>query len=93
MITLRARAAVWSSVKVLAAAASVKRRQRSIERGSSARVLIVSMPFRISNRNALRLPSMSLTSRNLTRNSRDMTARVTKPIAETASTINVSCQE
>lgn len=92
-MTARARAAVWSSDKVLAAASSVCRRQRVIERGSKASVLIVMIPFRISNRKALRRPSISLTSRSFTRNSRDMIASVRKAIAATASTIRVNCQE
>src|SRR5271169_6490660 len=73
--TLRAPAAVWSSDRLLLAASSVWRRQRSIERGSSAKVLIVAMPLRISNRKALRRPSISLTSLSLLRNVRDIAAR------------------
>jgi hypothetical protein len=91
--TLRAPAAVWSSDRLLLAASSVWRRQRSIERGSSANVLIVAMPLRISKRKALRRPSISLTSVSRLRKVRDIAASTTKAVAETPRTIRVSCHE
>jgi hypothetical protein len=62
-----ARRGVIERQRFLVAAPSLYRRQRSIERGSSARVLIVVIPFRISNSKALRRPSISSTSRSFVR--------------------------